>query len=167
MSTGREFNLVIFIAILLLFSTIASIKQGSFQEIKRESQQVLALQRLESSDDPNAVLLFLDIEKKISTDKDILEYFKFPAYTDLQLLNENLRKNYFGGYLSRYDFSAYVFDDQGNSSDPEAEAKLAYYKDKVIAGSMKVSRNFYRLYEDFGYLNRSEEHTSELQSLMR
>lgn len=151
--TKRDFNLAVFVAILLLFSTIASKKQGAFHEMKRESQQILALQKLESSDDPNAVLLFLDIEKKISTDKNILEYFRSPTYTNPQLLNETLRKNYFGGYLSRYDFNAYIFDEQGNSSDAEATAKLNYYKDRVIAGSMKVSRNFYRLYEHFGYLN--------------
>src|SRR5690606_8872003 len=111
---------------------------GAFQEMKRESQQILALQKLESSDDPNAVLLFLDIEKKISTDKNIQEYFNSSAYTNTQLLNETLRKNYFGGYLSRYDFNAYLFDEQGRSPDTEALAKLEYYKERVIAGAMKV-----------------------------
>lgn len=149
----KEYQLAAFVAILLLFAAIASLKQGSFQEEKLEAQQVLALQKLESADDPNAVLLFLDIENKISRDSDLIEYINYPELFDFQLINENFRKSYFGGYLSRYDFNGYLFDESGNSNDSLAVAKLDYFKNKVIEGSRKVSTNFYRLTDEIGYLN--------------
>lgn len=149
----REFHLAAFVAILLLFAAIASLKQGAFQEEKLEAQQVLALQKLESADDPNAVLLFLDIENKIREDSELVDYINYPDLFDFQLINESFRKGYFGGYLSRYDFNGYLFDELGNSNDSLALAKLNYFKNKVIEGSRKVSANFYRLNDEIGYLN--------------
>src|SRR5690606_27446712 len=102
-------------------------------------------QKLESADDPNAVLLFLDIENQISQDSELIDYINYPDLFDFQLINENFRKSYFGGYLSRYDFNGYLFDESGNSNDSLAVAKLEYFKNKVIEGSRKVSANFYRL----------------------
>lgn len=152
-SEKREFHLAVYVAILLLFATIALLKQSFFQEKKLESQQSLVLQKLESADDPNAVLLFLDIEKQISQDSDLINYIEYPESFDLQLINENFRKSYFGGYLSRYDFSGYLFDELGNSKDSLAMEKLDYFRNKVIEGSRKVSGNFYRLNDRIGYLN--------------
>ncbi len=149
---GR-FQLATYVAILLLFATIASLKQGSFQEKKLEAQQSLALQKLGSTDDPNAVLLFLDIEKQIGQDSELIDFIHYPESFDLRVINESFRKNYFGGYLSRYDFNGYLFDSLGNSNDSLALAKLDYFKNKVIEGSRKVSVNFYRLNDKIGYLN--------------
>lgn len=149
----RKFHLAAYVAILLLFAAIASLKQGAFQEEKLEAQQVLALQKLESADDPNAVLLFLDIEKRISQYSELINYINYPALYDFQLVNESFRKEYFGGYLSRYDFYGYLFDESGNSNDSLAIAKLDYFKNRVIEGSRKVSANFYRLNDEIGYLN--------------
>lgn len=149
---GR-FHLATYVAILLLFATIASLKQGSFQEKKLEVQQSIALQKLESTDDPNAVLLFLDIEKQISRDNELIDFIHYPESSDIRVMNDNVKKNYFGGYLSRYDFNGYLYDYQGGSSDSLALVKLDYFKNKVIEGSRKVSVNFYRLNDRIGSLN--------------
>lgn len=152
-SEKREFHLAVYVAILLLFATIASLKQGEFQVKKHEAQQLLALQKLESADDQNAVLLFLDIEKQLSQDNELINYIHYSKTFDAQQISENFRKTYFGGYLSRYDFNAYLFDEQGKSKDSVAAVKYEYFKNKVIEGSRKVSENFYRLNDKIGYLN--------------
>ena len=152
-SEKREFRIAVYVAVLLLFATIASLKQEFFQKEKQEAQQLMALQKLESADDPNAVLLFMDIEKEISQDPELINHVTYPRASSLQLINEGFRKSYFGGYLSRYDFNGYLFDERGNSSDSLATAKLDYFKNMVIEGSRKVSVNFYRLNDKGGYLN--------------
>ena len=151
--TGNKFNLAVFVALLFLFAGIASLKQNLFQEQKLQDNQLLALQKLESSEDPNAVLLFLDIEKEIIKDEVLLDYFNFHNHKDAQLLNEELRKTYFSGYLAKYDFSAYILNADSQLNSPVALSKLSYFKDKVIAGSRKVSTNFYRLNNSIGYIN--------------
>lgn len=149
----REFRLAVYVAVLLLFATISSLKQGVFQEEKQQAQQLMSLQKLESADDPNAVLLFMDIEQKINQDPELIDFINDPGTLDFQLINEDFRKTYFGGYLTRYDFNGYLFDGQGNSKDSLALKKLDYFKNKVIEGSRKVSDNFYRLNDKVGYLN--------------
>lgn len=148
----RDFHLAAFVSALLLFAAIASLKQGSFQEKKLEVQQYSALQKLESADDPNAVLLFLEIEDQLTESDELVDYISYPNLYDFHLLNEGLKKSHFGGYLSRYDFNAYLYDEHGQSNDSLANARLSYFKNKVIEGSRKVSKNFYRLNEDVGYL---------------
>src|SRR5690606_3463269 len=100
----REFRLAVYVAVLLLFATISSLKQGVFQEEKQQAQQLMSLQKLESADDPNAVLLFMDIEQKINQDPELIDFINDPGTLDFQLINEDFRKTYFGGYLTRYDF---------------------------------------------------------------
>lgn len=152
---GKEgkFNLAVFVALLFLFAGVASIKQNSFDEKRLQDNQLLALQKLESSEDPNAVLLFLDIEKEIIENNELVNYFSAQGGGDAALLKEELRKNYFSGYLSKYDYSAYILSaDSQYNSQPDL-SKLAYFKDMVIAGSKKVSTNFYRLKSNVGYIN--------------
>src|SRR5690606_30076159 len=105
------------------------------------------------SEDPNAVLLFLDIEKQIANDKTLLGYFESPNVSDKLLLGEQLQNVYFGGYLSKYDFDGYILEADTLSDNETANEKLAYYKDQVIAGARKVSRNFYRISNNIGYVN--------------
>src|SRR3546814_10205708 len=126
------------------------------QEKKQQNNQLFALQKLESSEDPNAVLLFLDVEKQIVADESLLDYFEYPGFQNTQLLNDQLRRTYLSGYLAKYDFNAYILNTDSSKNSAIALERLSYFKDKVISGSRKVSANF-----------RSEEHTSELQSLMR
>ena len=152
-SEKREFKLPIYVATLLLFAAIASINQEKFQKEKQKAQQQAALEKLESADDPNAVSLFLDIETEIGQDPELLNLFTYSENPGSSLVNENFRKGYFGGYLSRYEFKGYLFDELGKSRDSLASEKLNYFKNKVIEGSRKVSKNFYRLNNKVGYLN--------------
>lgn len=150
---NSKFNLAVFVAVLFLFAGVSSLKLNSFQEEKLQDNQLLALQRLESSEDPNAVLLFLDIEKQITKDKALISYFASPDANSKAVLGEQLQNVYFSGYLSKYDFSGYIVELDTLSQSQAADAKLAYYKDQVIAGARKVSKNFYRISNNIGYIN--------------
>lgn len=152
-SPDKGFNLATYVALLFLFAGIASLKQSMFQEKKQQNNQLFALQRLESSEDPNAVLLFLDVEEQIVNDESLLNYFKYPGFQNPQLLNDELRRTYFSGYLAKYDFSAYILNTDSSRNSDIALERLSYFKDKVIRGSKKVSANFYRLNNNIGYIN--------------
>ncbi len=152
-SPDKGFNLAAYVALLFLFAGIASLKQSKYQGKKQQNNQLFALQKLESSEDPNAVLLFQEIEKEIVNDEALLDYFRYPGFQNPTLLKEELRKTYFSGYLAKYDLSAYILNTDSSKNTEIALARLSYFKDKVISGSRKVSANFYRLNNNIGYIN--------------
>ncbi|SEN80955.1 His Kinase A (phospho-acceptor) domain-containing protein [bacterium A37T11] len=144
---NRDFNLVVFISILLLFATIASIKHAAFQAQKHLQAQEVTLQRLSTSDDPNAVLLFFDLEKEVLKDPLLIDYFRFPNYDKLQILNEHFRKVYLTGYLSRFECNMSEYNAEFKSIGSGSEAKLQQYLEKVVDGSFRLSKklDFYRI----------------------
>ncbi|PWG82573.1 sensor histidine kinase [Pararcticibacter amylolyticus] len=146
---NKAYNYLIFVLVVLLFSIIASIKLSSFQYIKeRDHRQVIAY-RLESADDPNAVLLFFSLEQEILKDNFVKEYFKAGS-KDRSSLKDKLRKLYFDGYLSRYEFDVHTYFPGQESTSPDS-AEIRIFRNFVLAGSIKVSENFYRINNTFGY----------------
>lgn len=150
---SNRFNLALFVVILFLFAGIASLKQSAFQNKNNQSSQLLALQKLESSEDPDAVLLFMQVESDIIADDLLVDHFLKNSDINSTQLNEELRRSYFGGYLAKYDFNGFFISVDSLSNSAIAATKLAYYKDKVISGSRKISKNFYRLSHNIGYAN--------------
>lgn len=145
-----KFNPGAFVICLLLFAVIGSLKLSRFQFLKeRESRKLLAA-KLESSGDPNAVLLFFNIEKEILQDKFVIDYFKNPLASH-GALNNRLVKLYMAGYLSRYDFAAYEYDERGMFFKGDGGAALSNFKNLVLKGSVKVSEYFYRKNNTFGF----------------
>ena len=146
----KLFNIGMFIASILLFSIIASLKLSSYDYLKERESRKLLVSKLISSDDPNAVLLFLNLDQKIVQDSAIIDYFKNPISNQGSLLNR-LQKIYFSGYLSRYEFKSYEFKKDGNLVKGDSNLHLSSYKNLVLAGSVKVSEYFYRVNNTFGF----------------
>ena len=147
---NHKFNLGTFIFCLLIFALIGSIKLSRFQFLKeRESRKLLAA-RLESAGDPNAVLEFFNIEKEILSDRFVIDYFKNPLASH-GALNNRLVKLYMAGYLSRYDFEAYEYDERDMFFKGDGGAALSSFKNLVLKGSVKVSEYFYRKNNTFGF----------------
>ena len=146
----QKFNLSVFILCLLIFAVIGSLKLSRFQFLKeRESRKLLA-SKLESSGDPNAVLQFFNIEKELVKDKFVIDYFKNPLASH-DALHNRLVKLYMAGYLSRYDFEAYEFDERFMVFKGDGGVALASFKSLVMNGSVKVSEYFYRKNNTFGF----------------
>jgi hypothetical protein len=144
-----NFNLSTFVICLIIFASIGSLKLSRFQFLKeRESRKLLA-EKMESSGDPNAVLLFFNIEKEILEDKFVIDYFKNPLVSQ-GTLNNRLVKLYMAGYLSRYDFEAYEYDKRDMLFKGEGGIGLSSFKNLVLKGSVKVSEFFYSKSNTFG-----------------
>jgi len=143
---NHSYKLVIFLFTTLLFAIIASIKLASFQYIKERAQRQEIAKRLESADDPNAVLLFFSLEQDLLNDDHLTEYFG-EQRENKEELQTNLRKLYFDGYLSRYEFNIYPFWEGAQEQDQNA---VNHFKQLVVSGSIKVSEYFYRVNNTFG-----------------
>ncbi|MGV3684354.1 MAG: ATP-binding protein [Daejeonella sp.] len=146
----RKFNPGAFIVCLVIFAVIGSLKLSRFQFLKERENRKLLAAKLESSGDPNAVLLFFNIEKEILGDKFVIDYFENPLASH-SALNNRLAKLYMAGYLSRYDFQSYEYDKQGKLFKGDGGTALTSFKNLVLKGSVKVSEYFYRKNNTFGF----------------
>jgi signal transduction histidine kinase len=135
---------------LLIFSLIGSIKLSRFQSLKERDSRKLLANRLESSSDPNAEILFLSLEKNILSDPFIIEYFKSPLSSHYAL-KTRLMKLYLAGYLSKYDFQVHEFDTSNQPLRGDQDINLANFKNLVLNGSFKVSDYFYQRNNTFGF----------------
>ncbi|WP_423146415.1 ATP-binding protein [Rubrolithibacter danxiaensis] len=146
----NKYNLAVFVFTLLSFSIISSLKLSGFQVSKEREQRKIYAQKLESSDDPNAALLFLKLEEDIVNDVFLVNYIS-KSIKDEDLLHERLKRFYFDGYLSKYQFKTFIFKDGKSVND--SAASLNHFKELVISGSIKVSHYFYRVNNTFGFHN--------------
>ncbi len=146
---GR-FNQAAFIVCLLIFALIGSLKLSRFKFLKeRESRKLLA-GKLESSADPNAVLLFFNLEEEILKDKFIIDYFRNPLASH-SAMDNRLVKLYMAGYLSRYDFETYEYNERDEFFMGDRGLPLSNFKNLVLKGSVKVSGYFYQRNNTFGF----------------
>ncbi len=135
--------------VLLIFSIINSIKLSSFQFLKEREQRKIIAYKLESADDPNAVLLFFSLEQELSKDPYLQNYFQW-GMPDSLPITDKLKKRYFDGYLSRYDLEAFPYI-PGQENQSKDKLNITTFKNLVLAGSIKVSENFYTINNTFGY----------------
>lgn len=145
-----QFGLAVFISTLLLLASVTSLQHAKYQSHKKQEEQRLAISKLESLDDANAIALFFDLEKELVSDPVLIEYFKNPKGKDWELLDEHLKRTYLSGYLSKYEFSAGQYNTDWIPIGNGSAAKRNEYREKVISGAIKVSENFYRGNSSFG-----------------
>ncbi len=98
----KQFSFSNAVLLLFVFSFASASKLNEFNNEKEKGNRELLAGKLESSKDPVAEYLFLDIFKRIRKDNFISNYFKNTG-SDRVLLNERLNKLYFGGYFSKYE----------------------------------------------------------------
>ena len=150
-SHKEEYNLAIFIFTILTFAIISSLKLSDFQQVKEKEQQKKFALKLESSNDPNSVLLFRNLEEKINSDEFIINYFKSSDKKKYRLI-EKLDQSYFEGYLDKYEFKVYAYAPDGKVFSQDSLG-LDHFKDLVLSRAIKVTDYFYRINNSFGYQN--------------
>ncbi|MFA6945241.1 MAG: hypothetical protein WC220_04995, partial [Pedobacter sp.] len=145
-----KLNTGILVICILIYALIGSLKLSRFQFLKeRESRKILA-GKLESSVDPNAILLFYNLEQEIIKDNFIVDYFQNPLSSHSALSNR-LVKLYMAGYLSRYDFESYEYNERDEFFKGDRGTPLSDFKNLVLKGSVKVTGYFYQRNSTFGF----------------
>lgn len=143
-----------FVIIILICTIISSIKLSYFEGVKENRTRMAFMQKLAVQRDVRSEGIFKNIEKRIIKDPVIIDYLKNHLY-HVNYIKNRLQKLYFNGYLSQYEAQVYEFDDQDKplSGDSDQDYDLDVFKDLVLYSSFKVSGNFYRANEAFGFQN--------------
>lgn len=144
---------IVFPALLLIsliFATLVSIKLNRFENFKDIEVRKRLVLKLESAEDPYALISFEDIEKEIPNDNEIKKLTS-GSLIDSKSLNKIFSTRYLLGYLNKFDYKAYLFDKNDSLLNKNEKVTLENYKLKVIESSIKVTRNFYRLNHTLGF----------------
>ncbi len=149
---GARLDLTSFAFIILICALISSIKLNYFESIKEKATRTAFIKKLETPDDVNADVIFKRIESQIISDTSIIKYFTDSLHNS-DYIKTRLQKLYFNGYLSKYEFKVYEFDNLETSLSPDKNYDLGVFKDMVLYSSFKVSNYFYRENESFGFQN--------------
>ncbi|UIR55411.1 ATP-binding protein [Sphingobacterium sp. SRCM116780] len=146
-----RFKLATHIIVVILLSIIFSICHGQFFKMKKLDNMRIFLSQLEAEDDINAISLFTDIEKDILKDEQLKHLFKISLpNTNTKTINEYIEHKYFSGYLSKYEFIGFYYNNNHKELEHLKNNKVAEYREKVIKNSLKISDSFYRLNSELG-----------------
>jgi two-component system nitrogen regulation sensor histidine kinase NtrY len=147
-----KFGPLVYISIIVICSTISSIKLYSYQSVKEKETRKLLVQKLESAEDPTAEELFREIERQIVGARFLADYFGRPDRNH-NYLKSRFQKLYFDGYLSKYDFKTYEYDAANKPLAGSSEFDLNNFKDMVLYSAFKVpkSQYFYKINSAFGF----------------
>ncbi len=137
----HKFNLAVFIATLLLFSCIASIKLTGFLELKELDNQRKILTEINAEDNPNILEKFSSIEKSIGQDPVIRAQLEKGGQENREVFHNYIRRTYFGEYLSKFELTTSLLP---GGEGAEEGALIANYKNRVANEAVKVSGYFYR-----------------------
>lgn len=150
---SSPYQLSTFILTVLLFSTISVISANHYNEIKKAARMEQAISHLLAEDDVNAVSLFIDMEQNMINDYRLSKLFSLQnnAY-DIPYITDYIKTRYMSGYLSRFEFQAFYYDNEGKSLENYTVDKPAEYRESVIKSAIKIpfTNNFYRLRSELG-----------------
>lgn len=151
----QKFSIGIFAALFFCLAFITSIKYLRFTDLKERNKRYTVAQKLGSTDDPKVISSIESLEKAVSSDVFIAEYFKRPILEETFDLQKHVNKVLLGGHLTQFEYNLYEFNSQDSAISEENSVALSYYKNLVRSGSVKVPESdfFYRLNYTFGYQN--------------
>lgn len=140
------------VLIALMLATIVSLKLNNYRSIKEKEYRKLLALKLESADDPQMLVVFKGIEKKILNDS-LLKTFFVDKDNASKKISSFLHSKYLNRSLNGYEVKVLSFDNEGKSFDGLIKEKSSDYRSLVESGSLKVSNNFYRVNNTFGGQN--------------
>lgn len=152
---NNKFSIGIFAALFFCLASISSFKYLKFTDVKEKNKRYAIAQKLGYADDPKIISSIESLEKAVSTDAFIAEYFKRPIMDGTFDLEKHVNKILLGGYLTQYEYNLYEYNGQDSAISNKGAVPLSYYKNLVKSGSIKVpeSKFFYRMNYTFGYQN--------------
>lgn len=151
---GAKFGISLFAAAFICLAFITSVKYMEYKDIAEESIREPLARKVESSDDPNAILALGDLEKKLLSSNLLPQFFNNYKGINYNEFKTDI-KSLLDGYLSRYNFQIYSYNKKGEALTAAGNAVFAKYKGLVEAGSIKLdgSNYFYQVNNTFGYQN--------------
>ena len=134
----------------LAFNT--SIKYIKYKDITERSLREPLARKVQSSEDPNAIVALGALESQLLKDEFLVRYFNHNTNPNYAVLKNHI-KDYLDGYLSRYDYQIYPYDKNGFDVNNSNGQLFKKYKGLVESGSVKIdgANYFYQVNNTFGY----------------
>ena len=150
---NRRFYIGVYAALFFCMAFLTAIKYIKFIDIKERSVRKGIAQKLQRTDEPKVISSITSFENKISRDSLIVDYFKRPQQTQSFQIHNYIIKNYLDGYLSRYEYRIFEYNNSDSSFQGENNIPLSNYKSLVLTGALKIedSNYFYRINDTFGF----------------
>jgi two-component system nitrogen regulation sensor histidine kinase NtrY len=149
----NKFFVGIYAILFFCLALISSIKYQRYNDIKERNSRYVIAQKFQTSDDPQVLHSVFSMEKGISSDKFIVDFFKTPSSNRHLVLKNIIETKFLDGFLSRFETNIYEYIGTDSIGNEEVKVPLSKFKDLVLSGSVKVSKFFYRLNDTFGYQN--------------
>lgn len=152
---AKPYMLSIFIVSVFLLSSISVVSYDFYNTIRKTESMKLAINQLLAEDDTNAVSLFIDLEKDLRKDEQLKRLLNHSdSSSNRKAIDEYIRTRYLSGYLSKFEFQAFAYNNEGHPLNNYGTDKANEYREKVIKNAIKIpyTNNFYRLKSDLGSL---------------
>ena len=148
----RRFSVGLFALVFFCLAFNTSIKYIKYKDIKERSLREPLARKVQSSEDPNAIISLGELESELLNDESLVRYFKQGVESNYPVLKNHI-KNYMDGYLSRYDYQIYPYNKDGLSTSKINSQPFSKYKNLVESGSVKINGGnyFYQVNNTFGY----------------
>ncbi|KGE14048.1 ATP-binding protein [Sphingobacterium deserti] len=152
-SFSAPYHLSIFISTILLLSGVSILSYNHYNRITKQEGMKQSISHLLAEDDVNAVSLFVDIEKHINNDYKLEKSLSLQSSAaDIPAITEYIKTRYLSGYLSKFEFQAFYYNNEGIPLEQYQTNIAAEYREKVIKSAIKIpfTTNFYRLKSELG-----------------
>lgn len=148
----KHFSIGLFAIVFFCLAFNTSIKYTRYKDIKERSLREPLAQKVQSSDDPSAIIALGSLGNELVKDDFLTRYFRQDRAGNYAVLKNHI-KDYLDGYLSRYDYQIYPYDKAGATIGNTDSPPIDKYKDLVEVGSVKIdgSNFFYQVNNTFGY----------------
>ncbi len=121
------YHLSSFVIYVLLFSLFTLWEVNKFSGEKNIAEMKMTAVNLSTEHDPIAELLFIDLEKEIKMDEEILSILFSPGF-DIDLLYNTVERKYFKGFWDKYDLQITVCSEKDSVFvSPSEEAWYSCY----------------------------------------
>ncbi|ARS42165.1 two-component sensor histidine kinase [Sphingobacteriaceae bacterium GW460-11-11-14-LB5] len=148
----KNFSIGMFAIVFFCLAFNTSIKYTKYKDIKERSLREPLARKVQSSEDPNAIIALGTLGDEIVKDNFLTNYFSQNRKGNYAVLKNHI-KDYLDGYLNRYDYQIYPYDRLGAAIENSDTPPIDKYKNLVEAGSVKIdgSNFFYQVNNTFGY----------------
>jgi len=148
----KNFSIGMFAIVFFCLAFNTSIKYTKYKDIKERSLREPLARKVQSSEDPNAIVALGTLGDEIVKDSFLTSYFSQNRKGGYAVLKNHI-KDYLDGYLNRYDYQIYPYDKRGAAIENSDTPPINKYKNLVEAGSVKIdgSNFFYQVNNTFGY----------------
>lgn len=149
----RKFSIAVFAMLFLCMAFLTSLKYTKYNDIKERNNRTTIADKLFYYDDPKVINAINSLEAGISSDSSIVEYFKTPSKTKSYSFRSYITKKYLDGYLSRFEYKIYEYNNLDSALKSDEPILFSKYKDLVKSGAVRLRETdfSYRINNTFGY----------------